>query len=51
MPPVQEKRRVDMIDKRGYKGLQRAQVAFPVWPAHHSRPFPGETSVQGPNVA
>ena len=37
--------------ERDYKGLQRAQVALPVWPAHWPRRSPGETSVQGPIVA
>ena len=35
---------------RDYKGLWRAQVALPVWPAHQPRRYPGETSVRGPIV-
>ena len=29
--------------ERDYKGLQRAQVALPVWPAHHPCHYPEET--------
>ena len=32
-------------------GVQRAQVALPVWPAHQPRRSPGETSVRGPIAA
>ena len=35
---------------RDYKGLRRAQVALPVWPAHQPRYSAGETSVRGPIV-
>ena len=38
-------------EERDYKGLQRARVAFPVWPAHQPRRSPVETSVRGPIVA
>ena len=38
-------------EERDYKGLQRAKVALPVWPAHQPRRSPGETSVRGPIVA
>ena len=38
-------------EERDYKGLQRARVALPVWPAHQPHRFPGETSVPGPIVA
>ena len=30
---------------RDYKGLRRAKVAHPVWPAHQPCRYPGETSV------
>ena len=30
-----------------YKGLHRAQVALPVWPAHQPRRSPGEMNVRG----
>ena len=36
--------------ERSYKGLQRAQVALPVWPARQSRRSSGETGVRGPIV-
>ena len=38
-----------ILEIRGesYKGLQRAQVALPVWPARQSRRSPGEMSVRG----
>ena len=36
--------------ERDNKGLQRTQVAHPVWPAHQPRRSPGETSVRGPIV-
>ena len=39
------------IEERDYKGFKRAQVALPVWPAHHPRRSPGETSVRGSIVA
>ena len=45
---VREKTRVD---KRDFRGLQRAQVALPVWLGHQPRRSPGETSVRGPIVA
>ena len=50
-PP--EKRKVYTREKRREttKGLQRARVALPVWPAHYPRGSPGETSVRGPIVA
>ena len=38
-------------EERDYKGLQRARVALPVWPAHQLRRSPVETSVRGPIVA
>ena len=49
MPPVREKTRVDMRDKRRetIKGLRKMQVALPVWPAHQQHRSPGETSVWG----
>ena len=37
--------------ERDYKGLQRAQVAYPVWPARQPRRSPGETNVWVPIVA
>ena len=37
--------------ERDYKGLQRVQVALPVWPAHQPRCSPGETHVRGSIVA
>ena len=48
-----EKRQEWIREVRGenYKGLKRAQVALPVWPAYQPRHFPGETSVRGPIVA
>ena len=51
-PPVREKR-ISGYERyeRDYKRLQRAQVAFPVRPAHLSRRSPGEMSVRGPIVA
>ena len=36
--------------ERDYKGLRRAQVALPVWPAHQPCRFLGEASVRGPIV-
>ena len=50
---LQFKKRVDTRDKRerDYKGLQRAQVALPIWPAHQPRSAAGETCVWGPIVA
>ena len=33
--------------ERDYKGLRRAQVAHPAWPAHQPHRSPGETSVRG----
>ena len=38
-------------EERDYKGLRRAQVALPVWPARKTCRSPGETSVRGPIVA
>ena len=35
-------------EERDYKGLQRAQVALPIWPAHQPRRSTGETSFRGP---
>ena len=49
--PRKEKSGYERQEERGYKGLWRAQVALPVWPAHQPRCSPGETSVQGPIVA
>ena len=50
-PPVREETRVDTRDEeRDYKGLQRAQVALPVWPAQQPRRYPGVSSVRGPIV-
>ena len=43
-----EIRREWIREVRDYKGLQRAQVAHPVWPAHQPRRSPGETSVRRP---
>ena len=37
-------------EERDYKGLQKARVALPVWPAHQPRRSSGETSVRGPIV-
>ena len=45
-----EKRKVDRRNKEDCKGLQRARVALPVWPAHQPRRSPEETSVRGPIV-
>ena len=49
--PRKERSGYERQEERDYKGLQRAQVAFHVWPAHQSRRSPGETSVRGPIVA
>ena len=49
--PRKEKSGYERQEERDYKGLQRAQAALPVWPAHQSRRFPGETSVGGPIAA
>ena len=48
-----EKREEWIREIRGERlqGMQRAQVALPVWPAHQPRRSPGETSVRGPIVA
>ena len=47
-----KKIRVDTRDKRrDYKGLQRAQAALSVWPAHLPLHSLGETSVWEPIVA
>ena len=46
---VQYQKRQEWIremEERDYRGLQRARVALPVWPAHQPRRFPGETSGQ-----
>ena len=45
--PREEKSRYERSEERDYKGLQRAKVALPVWPAHQPHRFPGETSVRG----
>ena len=45
-----EKSGNERSEERDYKGLQRAQVALPVWLDHQPRLFPGETSVRGPIV-
>ena len=42
---------VRLSEERDYKGLRRAQVALPVWPAHQPRRSPAETSALGPIVA
>ena len=39
------------IRGENYKGLLKAQVALPVWPARQLRHSPEETSVWGPIVA
>ena len=49
--PRKEKIGFEKSEERDYKGLERAQVAIPVWPAHQPRRSPGETSVRGPIVA
>ena len=47
----EKKRRADTTDMRRETGdWWRAQVAFPVWPAHRPRRSPGEASVRGPIV-
>ena len=46
-----EKSGYERLDERNYKGLQRACVALPVWPAHQPRGSAIETSVRGPIVA
>ena len=46
MPPIQEKIRVNTRKERNYKGLQKARVAYPNWPAHQARRFPYEMSVR-----
>ena len=40
-----QKSEYERSEERDYKGLQRAQVALSVWPAHQLRRSPGETSV------
>ena len=49
--PRKDKSGYERSEEKNYKGLQRAQVALPVWPAHQSRRSPRETSVRGPIVA
>ena len=48
-----EKRRewLRKVREERLQGLQRAQKALPVWPAHQQRRSSGETSVRGPIVA
>ena len=46
-----EKREQWIREEKDYKGLQRAQVALPFWPAHQPRRFPGGMNVRGPIVA
>ena len=41
-----EKSDYERSKERDYKGLRRAQVALPVWPAHH-RIVPREKRVSG----
>ena len=45
-----EKRREWIREIRDYKGLLRAQVAHPIWPAHQPSRCTGETSIGGPIV-
>ena len=42
--PRKNKSGYETSEERGYKGLQRARVALPVWPAHQPRRSQGETS-------
>ena len=37
--------------ERDHKGLQRARVALPTWPAYQPRRFPGEANIREPIVA
>ena len=46
--PRKEKSEHERSEKRDYKGLQRAQVALQVWPAHQPGCSPEETSARGP---
>ena len=43
-----EKSGYERSEEGGYKGLERAQVALPVWLAHQPRRSPGETTVRDP---
>ena len=49
--PRKDKTGYERSEERDYKGLQRVQVALPVWSANQPHSFPGETSVCGPIVA
>ena len=49
--PRKDKSKYEKEEETDYKGLQRAQVALPVLPAHQQSCSPGETSVGGPIVA
>ena len=49
--PRKDKSGYERYEEGDYKGLRRAQVALPVWPAHHLCRSPGETSVRGHIVA
>ena len=46
-----EKSEYEMSEERDYKGLQRARVVLPAWPAHQPHRSPGEINVRGPIVA
>ena len=46
-----EKREKWIREIRDYKGLQRVQVALPVWLVYQPRRSPGEMSVRGAIVA
>ena len=48
--PRKEKSEYERWEETDYKGLWRAQVALPVWPARQPRRSPEETSVRGPIV-
>ena len=45
-----EKSGYERKEQRGYKGLQRAGLALPVWPAYQPRRSRGEMSVRDPVV-
>ena len=49
--PKKEKNENERLKERDYRGLQKARVALPVWPAHQPHCSSGETSVRGPVAA
>ena len=48
--PRKDKSGYERSKERDYKGLQRAQVALPVWPDHQPHRSPEGTSARRPIV-